>query len=100
MQEYALYYHKDIVSILDMIKRELLLVMKTNNYLRAIDRRLGNPNNTFNVVNNVTWSVYQKEISSKMSTWSYIRETFRYYFVKVALYSIYFGVRCRLMLGL
>lgn len=100
MQEYALYYHKDIVSILDMIKRELLLVMKTNNYLRAIDRRLGNPNNTFNVVNNVTWSVYQKEICSKMSTWSYIRETFRYYFVKVALYSIYFGVRCRLMLGL
>lgn len=53
-----MYYHKDIVSILDMIKRELLLVMKTNNYLRAIDRRLGNPNNTFNVVNNVTWSVY------------------------------------------
>jgi aarF domain-containing kinase len=55
LQEYAMYYHKDIVSILDMIKRELLLVMKTNNYLRAIDRRLGNPNNTFNVVNNVTW---------------------------------------------
>ena len=64
MQEYALYYHKDIVSILDMIKRELLLVMKTNNYLRAIDRRLGNPNNTFNVVNNVTWSVYRKEIGA------------------------------------
>ena len=63
LQEYALYYHKDIVSILDMIKRELLLVMKTNNYLRAIDRRLGNPNNTFNVINNVTWGVYQKEIS-------------------------------------
>ena len=95
-----MYYHKDIVSILDMIKRELLLVMKTNNYLRAIDRRLGNPNNTFSVVNNVTWSVYQKEISSKMSTWAYIRETFRYYFVRGALLAMYVGLRCRIILGL
>ncbi len=33
-----------------MIKRELLLVLKTNNYLRAIDNRLGNPNNSFNTI--------------------------------------------------
>jgi hypothetical protein len=46
-----------------MIKRELLLVMKTNNYLRAIDRRLGNPNNTFSVINDVTWKVFRSEIS-------------------------------------
>jgi hypothetical protein len=51
-------FHKDIVAILGEIRRELLLVLKTNNYLRAIDRRLGNPNNTFNVINEVTWSVY------------------------------------------
>lgn len=63
LQNYALYYHKDIVSILDMIKRELLLVMKTNNYLRTIDKRLGNPNNTFNIINNVTWDVFSNEIS-------------------------------------
>lgn len=50
IKEYALYYHKDIVNILDMIKRELLLVLKTNNYLRAIDNRLGNPNNSFNTI--------------------------------------------------
>ena len=100
LQEYALYYHKDIVSILDMIKRELLLVMKTNNYLRAIDRRLGNPNNTFNVVNNVTWSVYRKEIGSKMSTWAYLRETLKYYIVRGALFAMYIGLKCRIMLGL
>lgn len=46
-----------------MIKRELLLVMKTNNYLRTIDKRLGNPNNTFNIVNEVTWDVFKSEIS-------------------------------------
>lgn len=47
---YALHYHKDIVQILDVIKRELLLVLKTNNYLRSIDSRLGNPNNSFNSI--------------------------------------------------
>ena len=44
---YAYEYHKDIVGVLDEMKKELLLVLKTNNYLRAIDRRLGNPNNSF-----------------------------------------------------
>lgn len=50
IKSYALYYHKDIVSILDVIKRELLLVLKTNSYLRAIDNRLGNPTNSFNTI--------------------------------------------------
>ena len=58
-----MYYHKDIVSILDQIKRELLLILKTNNYLRAIDKRLGNPNNTYNIINNVTWKVYKHEMA-------------------------------------
>ena len=62
LQGYALYYHKDIVEILDQIKRELLLVMKTNNYLRAIDRRLGNPHNTFSVINETSWKVYKKDV--------------------------------------
>jgi len=60
-------YHKDIVGILGEMKRELLLVLKTNNYLKAIDRRLGNPNNNFNVINNVSWDVYSKEISKNLS---------------------------------
>jgi hypothetical protein len=50
IKNYALYYHKDIVQILDVIKRELLLVLKTNSYLRSIDNRLGNPNNSFNSI--------------------------------------------------
>jgi len=50
IRDYAWHYHKEIVSILDDIKRELLLVLKTNNYLRAIDRRIGNPTNTYNVI--------------------------------------------------
>ena len=70
---YAMYYHKDIVDILDQIKRELLLVFKTNNYLRAIDKRLGNPNNTYNIINNITWKVYCSEMAS-LSHWDYYKE--------------------------
>ena len=64
-----MYYHQNIVEILDSIKRELLLVLKTNNYLKAIDKRLGNPINTYNVINNVTWEVYRNEISRGKSFW-------------------------------
>ena len=76
-----MYYHKDIVDILDMIKRELLLILKTNNYLRAIDKRLGNPNNTYNIINNVTWTVYSREIA-QASHWDYYKEMCKYYFLR------------------
>ncbi len=83
-----------------MIKRELLLVMKTNNYLRAIDRRLGNPNNTFSVINDVTWKVFRSEISQHISMWQYMREIFRYYAVRAGLFVMYLGLRMRMMLGM
>lgn len=83
-----------------MIKRELLLVMKTNNYLRAIDRRLGNPNNTFSVINEVTWSVFSKEVSQQISYYQYMKEIFRYYFVRAGLFGMYLGLRVRIMFGL
>ena len=44
-------------------------MLKTNNYLKAIDKRLGNPINTYNVINNVTWDVYRNEISRGKSFW-------------------------------
>lgn len=100
IQQYAVYYHKDIVEILDQIKRELLLLLKTNNYLRAIDKRLGNPNNTYNIINNVTWKVYCKEIA-RLSTWDYYRELghyfclkmyFAFYIIKIKIQSL-FGIK-------
>jgi hypothetical protein len=93
-------YHKDIVAILAECTRELLLLMKTNNYLRAIDRRLGNPNNTFNVINEYTWDTFRNEMSSSMSTWAFTKELMRYYFLRMALYAIYINLRFRTMLGL
>jgi len=100
LKEYAMYYHKDIVDILDMIKRELLLILKTNNYLRAIDKRLGNPNNTYNIINNVTWQVYKSEMSS-LGHWDYYKEMMKYLFLKLLLGAYmakikvqsYFGIK-------
>jgi hypothetical protein len=42
-------------------------VLKTNNYLRAIDKRLGNPHNSFQIINDVTWIIYSTEI--KITKW-------------------------------
>ena len=82
-----------------MIKRELLLVLKTNNYLRAIDRRLGNPNNTFNTINEETWTVFWNEVSYDMSYYATVREFFRYYLLKMGLFVLYLNVRARSALG-
>lgn len=83
-----------------MIKRELLLVLKTNNYLRAIDRRLGNPTNTFNTINEITWGVYWRECSQEASVYSIFREFFRYYILKIGLFAMYMNVKLRSSLGL
>lgn len=39
--------HKDITHLLNEVRQEMLLLLKINEYLRAIDRKLGNPYNNF-----------------------------------------------------
>ena len=60
VRKFILENHKGIVDVLNDMHSDLLLVLKTNNYLRAIDRRLGSPNNTFNSINEITWQVYSE----------------------------------------
>jgi aarF domain-containing kinase len=95
IKHYALYYHKDIVHILDVIKRELLLVLKTNNYLKSIDSRLGNPNNSFTVINDVSWHVFSKELRQRVTGKVYWTEFYRYYRLKFLLffYRLYIRVK-------
>lgn len=95
---YALQYHKDIVSILDEIKRELLLLLKTNNYLRAIDKRLGNPHNQFQAINDISWEVYSREM--KESKKVYLRELLKYYFLKFLLFLYKLKVRILHLFGI
>jgi len=47
LKEFAIQEHRNIVNCLSDMNYQLQLVLKTNDYLRAIDRRLGNPDNTF-----------------------------------------------------
>ena len=80
--------------------REIGLIFKVNEYLRAIDRRLKNPTNTFSSLNDVTWEVHSKEVLKKGSTWEYMREAKRYYMLKFWLFIAYLDVRFRKMFGL
>lgn len=80
--------------------RELLILFKTNDYLRAIDKRLGNPTNTFNIINDISWRVYRKEICKDLTIWKYMREISRYYFLKIGLFIAYLNVRFRAAFGM
>ena len=74
--------------------------MKTNNYLRSIDRRLGNPINTYNVINEVTWDVFKTEIRKDLSYWTFFREASRYFILKMGLLMWYINIRIRSAFGL
>lgn len=78
-----------------MIKRELLLVLKTNNYLKSIDSRLGNPNNSFMVINDVTWKVFSRELRKSVTSPVYWREAFRYYWLRFLLAIYRMSIRVK-----
>ena len=80
--------------------RELLILFKTNDYLRAIDKRLGKPTNTFNIINEMSWRVYRKEVCKDLSYWNYMREVGRYYLLKIGLFLAYLNVRFRATFGM
>ena len=95
-------FHKEIVEVLDQMHRELLLILKTNNYLRAIDKRLGNPTNTYNIINNVTWRIYCREVAFKAEQtgkWQFAMDCYRYYIIKLIFCLNFFRVRMLSLIG-
>lgn len=46
LKRYAQIYHKEITHVLTGVRREMLLLLKINEFLRNIDRKIGNPYNT------------------------------------------------------
>lgn len=83
---------KEIAETLRDMNRDLLVLLKINNYLRAIDVRLGNPTNTFTQVNEKTWEVYKREIGKNLNMWQYCRQAFNYYYLKFGLFFYYVAV--------
>jgi len=91
------------VEILNDVKRELLLVFKTNNYLRAIDNKLGNPTNTYNIINNLTWKIYTEEVAfkaEKTSRLEFYKNYYFYYLLKLALGLNVFRIKLMAMVGI
>ena len=61
LKAYARRYFKDITILLNSLPTALLLVLKTNDCLRHLDRKLGAPINTASVVAEITADVIYKE---------------------------------------
>lgn len=58
LQKYANIYHKDITHVLNDVRREMLLLLKINEFIRNIDRRMGFPLDTYqNMVNKINLDV-------------------------------------------
>ena len=55
LREDANRYHKEITIILNDVREEMVLLLKINEYLKAIDRKLGNPNNNFKIMMGVIY---------------------------------------------
>ena len=61
LKVYAMKYMKDIVQLLGRVDSDMLLLLKTNDCLRHLDRRLGTPVNTTKIVAQITGDVLIKE---------------------------------------
>ena len=83
---------KQIAETLRDMNRDLLILMKTNSYLRSIDVKLGNPTNTFNQVNEITWKVFKREIGKNLTLWQYSREAYNFYYLKFGLFFYYLSI--------
>jgi len=92
--------HQLINNCLAEMDSELLILFKTNDYLRAIDKRLGNPTNTFNIINEVSWKVYKKELCRDMTYKRYMWEILKFYMMKFWIFLAQVSGRCRSLLGI
>jgi len=68
LKAYAKRYFKDIVGLLSRVDSEMLLLLKTNDCLRHLDKKLGRPVNTATIVAQVTNSVITNEELQELST--------------------------------
>ena len=61
LKVYAMKYMKDIVQLLGRVDSDMLLLLKTNDCLRHLDKRLGTPVNTTKIVAQITGDVLIRE---------------------------------------
>jgi hypothetical protein len=75
LKKYAAIYHKDITHVLNDVRHEMLLLFKINEFIRNIDRKMGNP---FNGIENMMKYIYH-ELNKNIPLWDKIKSYFEYY---------------------
>lgn len=77
LKVYIKQFAKEISTILRNVPRELLLLLKTNDCLRAVDHSLGAPINTYVVMARRTSRALYQESWAKATTWGERWHAFR-----------------------
>jgi len=72
LQEWAMQYAEEVQTILARIPKSLILLLKTNDCLRAIDRSLGTPANSFLILArycNMAINEEKRKLNPGLRTW-------------------------------
>lgn len=95
LREHAKEYHKEITHVLNDVRQEMLLLLKINEYLRAIDRQLGSPVNNFMVMMKIIYNEIVKNPEFTKHGQSKLKFNFEYLwlFALFKFVSIYFGLK-------
>eukprot|EP00340_Litonotus_pictus_P007524 CAMPEP_0170515756 /NCGR_PEP_ID=MMETSP0209-20121228/2146_1 /TAXON_ID=665100 ORGANISM="Litonotus pictus, Strain P1" /NCGR_SAMPLE_ID=MMETSP0209 /ASSEMBLY_ACC=CAM_ASM_000301 /LENGTH=415 /DNA_ID=CAMNT_0010800387 /DNA_START=251 /DNA_END=1498 /DNA_ORIENTATION=- len=95
VKQYAQMYHKDITQILSGVREEMPLLLKINEFLRAIDRKLGSPLNNFEIMMEIIYdelpknSLYKKKENSLL--WLNMEFYFYQIMFKASRFILWFG---------
>jgi len=86
MKDYAMLNSQEILEILSQMPSDIKLILKTTYYLKAVYERLGNPVNSTDIVNDMTWNVYVREwdkMEVKEKKRKYVKEFMKYWTLKM-----------------
>ena len=87
LKAYAQKYFKEIVGLLGRVDNRMLLLLKTNDCLRHLDKKLQNPVNTTKIVASVTADVLVEE---EKSTQGSLQANWTWCLVQSRVYALYF----------
>ncbi|EAS05302.2 ABC1 family protein (macronuclear) [Tetrahymena thermophila SB210] len=81
----AAKYHRQIIQILHQMNRSLLLLLKTTDFLRTIDNKLGSPVNTFEITLDYCFNEIEK-FEFNNSFWLFLLFRFEKIMAKIKLF--------------
>lgn len=94
IKEYAASLIFQISQVLDRMPRAMLLILKTNDLLRAIEHRLGAHHRSdafLEMARCCTWTIYEKRVRHTTSEFEHLTAMVQLYWVlfKIRLFEVY-----------